>query len=206
MKRDKVNSILGIVVIVLFFILSSYLIQKDLLGLEGVIGKDYFSAGLYVLILVVSIVVAPVSALPLLPIASNVFGWFVAGWLSVMGWLIGSAIAFILSRKYGRLLVEKIVSLDKIERIERKVPKENLFWSIVFLRMSIPVDVLSYVLGLFSHVSFRTYMLASLIGIIPFAFVFSYLGTLGIYYQLLALLIALVIILGGVLVRKKVVR
>ncbi|MAH07262.1 hypothetical protein CMI38_03375 [Candidatus Pacearchaeota archaeon] len=206
MKRDKVNSILGIVVIVLFFILSSYLIQKDLLGLEGVIGKDYLSASLYVLILVVSIVVAPVSALPLLPIASNVFGWFVAGWLSVMGWLIGSAIAFILSRRYGRPLVERVVSLGKIEKIEKMIPEENLFWSIVFLRMSVPVDILSYVLGLFSHVKFRTYMLASLIGIIPFAFLFSYLGTLGIYYQLLALLIALVIILVGVLVRKKIVR
>jgi uncharacterized membrane protein YdjX (TVP38/TMEM64 family) len=206
MRREKINSILGIVVIVLFFILSSYLIQKDLLGLEGVIGKDYFSASLYVLILVVSIVVAPVSALPLLPIASNVFGWVVAGWLSVVGWLIGSAIAFILSRRYGRPLVEKVVSLDKIGKIEKMIPEENLFWSIVFLRMSVPVDILSYVLGLFSHVKFRTYMLASLIGIIPFAFVFSYLGTLGIYYQLLALLIALIIILVGVLVRGRRVR
>ncbi len=150
--------------------------------------------------------VAPVSALPLLPIASNVFGWVVAGWLSVVGWLIGSAIAFILSRRYGRPLVEKVVSLDKIGKIEKMIPEENLFWSIVFLRMSVPVDILSYVLGLFSHVKFRTYMLASLIGIIPFAFVFSYLGTLGIYYQLLALLIALIIILVGVLVRGRRVR
>jgi len=94
--------------------------------------------------------------------------------------------------------------LEKISEIESKIPEKNLFWSIVFLRMVFPVDVLSYVLGLFSRVKFGTYFWASLIGIIPFAFVLSYVGTMPVYYQIYSFMIlALIIILFYLIYRKK---
>jgi uncharacterized membrane protein YdjX (TVP38/TMEM64 family) len=47
---------------------------------------------------------------------------------------------------------------------------------IVALRMILPVDVLSYALGMLSTVSFRIYTLASAIGILWFSFAFAYMG------------------------------
>jgi len=37
------------------------------------------------------------------------------------------------------------------------------------LRMVLPVDILSYALGLFSNISFIRYMLATIIGVTPFS-------------------------------------
>ena len=92
--------------------------------------------------------------------------------------------------------------MKDIEKFERLIPEENIFWSIVFFRMAIPVDILSYLLGLFSHIKFRTYALATVIGVIPFAFVFAYAGTLQLRYQILAFLIAVIIILTSLKIRK----
>lgn len=50
------------------------------------------------------------------------------------------------------------------------------FMLIVALRVILPVDILSYALGMLSTVSFRTYTLASAVGILWFSFVFAYMG------------------------------
>ena len=55
------------------------------------------------------------------------------------------------------------------------------------MRMILPVDVLSYLLGLFSKVDLKTYTLATFIGVIPFAFILSYIGSLSFAYQLFSL-------------------
>ncbi len=104
---------------------------------------------LYVFIVIIAVVIAPVSAMPLLPIASNMWGGFIAATLNIIGWTIGALIAFAIARKYGILLVKKLISIGKIEHVQALVPEQNIFWSIVFLRMAIPVDILSYALGLF---------------------------------------------------------
>ena len=93
--------------------------------------------------------------------------------------------SFFLCRKYGVYLIKKFVSLKEIQKLESKIPKENLFFDLILLRMIIPVDVLSYALGLLTKINFRTYALTTIIGIIPFAFVFSYLGTISWIYQII---------------------
>jgi len=50
------------------------------------------------------------------------------------------------------------------------------FWWIVLLRAIIPVDALSYAIGLFSRVSLWKYSLATFIGMVPMAFIISYAG------------------------------
>ena len=203
MKKDRINAIIGIIIILVFFLLTSYLVQSNLEYTKELIGKSSISVIIFVLILIIATVIAPINAVPLLPVASNVWGWFITGILSVIGWTIGALIAFSLARKYGVPLVKKFFSLKDIARFEKLIPEENIFWSIVFLRMAIPVDILSYVLGLFSHIKFRTYALATLIGIAPLAFLISYVGTLQIRYQILTFLVAVLIILIGYMIRKK---
>ena len=152
---------------------------------------------------IIATVIAPLSSVPLLPVVSSIYGWFIAGLLSVIGWTIGSVIAFWLARRYGMPLVKKIVSLESINNIEKRIPEDNLFWSIVFLRMVVPVDFLSYLLGLFSHIKYKTYFWATLIGVTPFAFILAYLGTLPLVYQIITFTIAAIFILVGLLIYRK---
>ncbi|TAK83545.1 MAG: hypothetical protein EPO20_18040 [Betaproteobacteria bacterium] len=42
--------------------------------------------------------------------------------------------------------------------------------------MILPVDIVSFALGLLKELRFSTYAIGSLIGILPFAFVWSYAG------------------------------
>lgn len=203
MGKDRLNAAIGIIILIFFFILASYLVQTNLGYIENLIGKSSISMFIFVLILIIATVIAPINAVPLLPVASNVWGWFITGILSVIGWGIGSLIAFSLARRYGVPLVRKFFSLKNIAKYEKLIPEENIFWSIVFLRVSIPVDILSYVLGLFSHIKFRTYALATIIGIAPMAFVISYVGTLQIRFQIITFFAAVVIILAGYLINKK---
>jgi len=153
---------------------------------------------LYTLIVIASIVFAPVAVMPLMPLASGLWGWQITALLSIVGWTIGAAIAFGIARKYGKKLIKKIVSLNEIEEFEKRIPKKNIFLTIVFLRMTVPVDGLSYLFGLFSRISFKTYILATIIGITPFSIAFSYAGGISIVWQGAALAIALGILFVGI--------
>jgi uncharacterized membrane protein YdjX (TVP38/TMEM64 family) len=66
--------------------------------------------------------------------------------------------------------------METVDRLEERIPRDIGFGGIVVLRMILPVDIVSFALGLFRHLQFRTYAVASLVGIVPFAFVWSFAG------------------------------
>ena len=85
-------------------------------------------------------------------------------------------------------------------KFEKKVPEENLFWTLVFLRMIIPIDGVSYLFGLFSKMSLKSYTIATIIGLIPFSFAVAYMGSMPIQYQIILGLIAGIIFMIGILI------
>ncbi len=191
--NPKLKSLLELLAIVLLFAVSSYIVRQNIDFLRGLIGNE-FGILFYILITIFAIVVAPVSMMPLIPLASGVFGWFYAAVFSVVGWTLGSMIVFFISRKYGVPLIKKFVSLKKLEEFENKIPKENVFIDLILLRMIIPVDILSYGISLFTKIDFKTYAITTIVGIIPFALVFSYLGTISLKYQIIGIIIVMFII------------
>ena len=204
LKMDnKLKSFIEIIIVIILFVFFSWLVQSNLGFFKNLLEGNFSGMLIYVFVVIVSIVIAPISTIPLLPIASNLWGVFAAATLSIFGWTIGAFIVFIISRKYGVPLVRKFVSLKNIYRIENKIPKENVFWTVVFLRMVIPVDILSYTLGLFSKIDLKTYMLATFIGIIPLAFVFAYVGKMPFIYQVIVFLITGIIILSGLIIKNR---
>jgi len=151
----------------------------------------------YILIEVASVVIVPITSFPLLPIAVVLWGSFVAAILNVIGWMIGAAIAFWLARKYGRPFVSKFIKKKNLIHLEKLVPEKNIFWSIVILRVSIPIDILSYTLGLFTNIPMNVYLVATFLGLIPFAFIFAYAVTLSVWHQVGALLVSAALIYYG---------
>jgi len=122
------------------------------------------------------VVVAPLTIMPLIPVASVIFGPFLAGLYTIIGWFLGSVVDFILAREYGKPLLSKIISLESLEKYEDYIPRKMEFWWVVLLRVVVQVDLLSYALGLFSRISLWKYSLATLVGMAPMAFVISYAG------------------------------
>lgn len=209
-KFDKIKSeaVAGIITIIFLFIIASYFSQIYQTQLETYIGgENSIGKLIYVMAEIVATVIAPISSMPLTPIATHAWGWVVSGVLSIVGWSIGAQIAFIIARKFGKPIVEKIVSLEKLHSFENYFIGKNLFWLVVSLRIILPVDILSYAIGLFSKMKSGEYFLATLIGITPFAFIFAYTGGLPIKSQVVIFLIVGVIIgiiyLVGRITRKK---
>lgn len=183
-------------ILIVFFVLATYIAQVhndyfiSLIGTKNVLG--FIS---YIALMVLATIVAPLSTLPMMPIAVGIWGSFTTALLSVVGWSLGALIAFYISKTYGRPVALKFISEEHINRIDEKIPENhNQLISIILLRMVVPVDILSYTLGLFPRISWKNYTVGSVLGVVPFSFIFAYLGGLSVQAQILGLLIILPIL------------
>lgn len=122
LNNKTIIGILGIVLIAMLFIGSSYLANSYEETIQSLITSDNSVIGMvaYVFITTIAIVVAPISTLPLIPIAVSIWGWFLVGILSIVGWTIGSQIAFMLARRFGKSFIQKFYSLEKLQKVENK--------------------------------------------------------------------------------------
>lgn len=136
----------------------------------------FYGILVFVFLEVSSIIIAPVTTIFLIPVASQIFGPFLTAILSLFGWVIGSVIAFLLARRFGRPFLEKIVDPKKLEKYRNYISSDAEFLTVILLRIIMPVDILSYAVGLFTVMRFKKYLLATIIGITPFAFIYSYGG------------------------------
>jgi len=185
----------------------SYFTQENLPYIQGLISNTFVGMGAYFLIVILETVLAPITIIPLIPLATGLWGWFLAGLLTLIGWTFGSLLAFFIARKGGVPLIERFVPLKKIQKVEKLILEEHLFIGIILLRILIPIDVVSYAIGLFSSVSWKKYTLASFIGFIPLSFFLAYSGSLPVYYQLMGfLLMGILILLVLIILIKRIMK
>jgi len=174
LKKD-ISNIFALIGFVIFFFLSLYLVKSYSSEIQEFITQyGYRGMIMYVFLVILSVVIAPVSTIPLLPVATAAWGPFWAGVLSILAWFLGSVIAFFLGRYVGNPILATFINMTRFESVVRRISSVHLFWSIVLLRIALPVDVLSYAIGLMTKVPFKVYAGASFIGIIPMAFLLSY--------------------------------
>ena len=96
--------------------------------------------------------------------------------------------------------------MDRLRQMKRYIP-EDVFWTITLLRLVMPMDLLSYLSGLFTDISWAKYTAATAIGVTPPAFLLAYLGKLPHAYELIALAIGGIVVLGYVMaVRRRACR
>lgn len=185
----------GLVILILF-VGSGYFSQVHQDTLLELLGDDTTMAMfIYVVGATIATVIAPLSFLPAMPIAVALWGSFVAAVLSIIAWTLGAAIAFLLARKYGRPLVRRFVGEKKMAAFSELIPKKYFFVAVICMRIALPVDLLSYVLGLLEVIRFWPYLAATIIGITPFAFTLSYLAEFSPVFQAGTFLIAIIFIM-----------
>jgi uncharacterized membrane protein YdjX (TVP38/TMEM64 family) len=129
----------------------------------------------YITLNILDAVIAPGATLPLIPIAARTWGRVPAALVTTIGWTAGSLVAFYIARRWGAPIVKKLTSMERVKRLRPYVPKHP-FWSVVLLRLVVPMDVISYVLGLFTEMTWPSYALATALGLTPSAFILTYIG------------------------------
>jgi uncharacterized membrane protein YdjX (TVP38/TMEM64 family) len=140
----------------------------------------------YLVLNVIDAVIAPGATLPLIPIVARTWGHVPAALVTTLGWTMGSLVAFYIARRWGSPIVRKLTSMERVNRLRRYVPKHP-FWTVVVLRLMMPMDVISYVLGLFTNMSWASYGLATGLGLTPSAFVLAYIGRMPRAYDFITL-------------------
>ncbi len=170
---------LTIVVCLLIFIFGVYVYIEDIsfdVFLKIAEENKVLGAFIFSCIMFGTTVIAPLTSLPLVPVVAMLIGPLATGIACFIGWTGGAIVAFLLGRYYGRPLLKKFMNLESIQKYEAYIRPDTGFILIVALRMVLPVDLLSYALGLFSTVSLKIYTLGTMIGIAWFSFAFAYMG------------------------------
>ncbi len=120
------------------------------------------------------IVIAPIPGAPLSYTAGYLFGPVAAAFYSMLGIMVGSAIAFFLARRFGWPLIEKMAPKSWIDRW-RNLSAVNSSFTWFLLMLAPTADVFYFIAGL-TTLSFRRYMLLVLLGRLPGIVLSSYLG------------------------------
>lgn len=133
-----------------------------------------WAPAVFVLLLVVQAVLAPLPAPAVATTGGYLFGTLQGFALTWLGALVGGVLCFVLSRALGRRFVERSTRLGKLDRY---VEEHGAI--VIFILRLIPLvsfDAISYAAGL-TGISFWRFLLATALGMAPGTFVFVYLGS-----------------------------
>jgi len=164
--------------------------------------NPFLGAILYIFLNILDAILAPGATLPLIPVAAHAWGPVLAAIVTTIGWTVGSLIAFLIARRWGYPIVKKLTSMERLRQMKKYIP-EDLFWSIVVLRLFMPMDIMSYVLGLFSDISWSRYVLATALGVAPMAFVLAYVGKLPNAYDVITFGVGVAVVAAYVIVARR---
>ncbi|HUX80948.1 MAG TPA: VTT domain-containing protein [Candidatus Paceibacterota bacterium] len=187
-----VKQLTALLALAAVFVIASLVAEhyrSVLIGFVGTNGVFGMSAYIFLTALFV-IFVIPLDIALLIPLGTIIWGPLLTALMSITGWTLGAALAFGIARRFGAPLVGRLIGFSRVRTIENRIPKKNLFLMVIFLRMLVSVDILSYALGLFSTMSWGSYIIATTIGVAPFGFYFAYTGTLPIVYRFVAIALA----------------
>jgi len=121
----------------------------------------------YLLAQAAQVVVVPIPGTLFPPVGALAFGPWPALALSLAGMALGSAVVFLVARRWGRPLAVRLVGADRIHRYENLMTARGglLIW-LVFLLPLLPDDAVCALAGL-SGLGFRRFMVIATVGRIP---------------------------------------
>ncbi len=187
--RSEVNRALGL------------LGRGDIAGLKAYI----LSFGLWApiascFLMVLQALVAPVPSFLITFANGLAFGVFWGWMLSLFGHVLAAAVCFWISRSLGRVPVEVLVGKTGLQSADRWFARWGMY--AVFVGRLIPgvaFDVISYAAGL-TRMRFRSFLIATTLGIFPQTFLYSYLGRQAPEYVALFMITSGLVVAGVVTV------
>ena len=166
--------------VVLLFVVALVLVREYAAPIRALLQSNQPFGVVVFFVTSITAVLMPVATnLPLVPLAVLAFGPWPTAALLLAGWVAGSALSFLLARRARRLILRRFASVQRHADIDRLIDPRHRLVSLVLLRMTFPVDVLSYALGLFSRgTTLAETTLATALGAAPFALLFAFVPVL----------------------------
>jgi uncharacterized membrane protein YdjX (TVP38/TMEM64 family) len=142
---------------------------------SAIIGYPVLGKLLFVLLALVSAMLAFFSSAILTPI--GIYAWgtvetFVLLWI---GWLLGGMISFLVGRYLGRSVVSVLLGESRLSNWETQVGRHTKFIHILLFQAAVPSEIPGYVLGILRY-RFVLYLAALAIAELPYALGAVFLG------------------------------
>ena len=146
---------------------------------DALSANERFGILVFVATSAVAVLIPLLSNLFLVPLAVLAWGpWWTAA-LLLSGWIAGAALSFALGRHARDSILRRFPAVKRHADIDRLIDPRHRLRSLVLLRMTFPVDLLSYSLGLFSRSTTLTEnVVSTAVGAAPFAMLFALFPTL----------------------------
>jgi uncharacterized membrane protein YdjX (TVP38/TMEM64 family) len=184
-RRDllpSLSSLLGVLVLFLFALSLTRAFEPQIVS--TVSGHGALGLAIFFATTALAVVFPVFTNLPLVPVAVLLWGPWWTALAMFFGWIAGSGFSFALARRFRPGVVQSFPAVSRYADIDRLIVPSRPVLSLVLLRMTFPVDVLSYVLGLFSaRTSGPQNLLSTAIGVAPFALLFAFFPALPLSAQ-----------------------
>jgi uncharacterized membrane protein YdjX (TVP38/TMEM64 family) len=171
-----------IAAIVIFACILAYTLSLLLPSAEQLITQPSPTTyAIYVLLIITEVIIAPIPGGVLALVGAANFGFFPAWGLNYLGNVIGAQIAFVLARKFGRPLVDRLVKKGTQKRYYTIVSGHTGFAFFAYAFPFFPIDILSFLFGL-SAIKHKKFFTITSIGLISNSAAYAYLGSrFGVY-------------------------
>ena len=218
-KLKNKNKILVGLVLILMLVLTAYSTRHSLIAFYKIVidgeelkayleGFGVLSWTIFILIQILQVVIFFIPGEIIQAAGGYVFGTVFGTTLSFFGIGIGSYLLFMITHKFGRNMVEKLVPKDLHRKLEKILDnkKNKLIIFLLYLIPGIPKDSLVMVCGL-SNLTGREFIFYSMIGRIPALFISSYFGANIASGEprkalIISIIVAIVVIIGVILKEK----
>jgi uncharacterized membrane protein YdjX (TVP38/TMEM64 family) len=167
MTEGKKKLIIAVAIVALVFVVGMLLFDRI---------PTTVSAPLFLLVVVVEVVIAPIPGGAVGYLGAARFGFWQAWPLLYIGNLIGTFLVFTLARKYGTPLFEQNTSSRTRARYDRLLEGHPALLWFFYTVPLIPVDVLSVLAGL-SHMSRRRFFTIAFTGYFFYTAIVAYIGS-----------------------------
>jgi uncharacterized membrane protein YdjX (TVP38/TMEM64 family) len=137
---------------------------------------DTVSAPLFVLVVIVEVVIAPIPGGAIGYLGAARFGFWPAWPLLYIGNVIGTTLVFYLARRLGAPIFEEMVSEKARERYNDKLNNHPFLLWLAYTVPVVPVDVLSVLAGL-SKITARRFFLTAFSGYLIYTAIVAYVGS-----------------------------
>lgn len=176
----SIRAVLYVIIILLILGIALFLFQKSFPSAKDaadyIHNMGWIGPFLVILIIILEVVVAPVPGSVIAVASGYAFGPFLGTIYSYTGNVIGSLIAFYLSRKYGRALVEQIISKKRLNQYDAFISHRGkiVIW-LAYLFPVLPSDLVSFASGL-TAISRREFIFIVCLGFLPNMILLNYFG------------------------------
>ncbi|WP_267643502.1 TVP38/TMEM64 family protein [Haloarchaeobius amylolyticus] len=143
---------------------------------EWIGGFGYFAPLVFVLVQVLQVIIAPIPGHIMVLLGGYLFGPVWGTIYSMIGVTIGSGLTFLITKRYGRPFVERVLHENIVSRLDAFVSKAGAPGLLVFFAIpGTPDDAASFLAGL-TKIRITTFLVVVVVGRLPAYVLTSFAG------------------------------